>query len=131
VQAGILRDISHMVQCVTQNQSRDNVLGGHFDALYGAQDSGDDVDFKLDSAPRVGYMSLSRVRRPCLTILDAPRGAQGQGWGTLDHRTRSFPSNYDATRQPSIHNMNITNKHGLQLVCVPDVKCLFVHVREQ
>jgi hypothetical protein len=36
-----------------------------------------------------------------------------------------------ATRQPSIHNMNIINKHGLQLVCVPNVKCLFVHVRKQ
>jgi hypothetical protein len=40
------------------------------------------------------------------------------------------PYDTDAIQHPYIHNMNITNKHGSQSVCAPDVKCLFVHVRD-
>jgi hypothetical protein len=53
LQTRVLRDVVDMIQCVTRSQSRGrDASSGHRDALYGAQNGGDNVDPELESALR-------------------------------------------------------------------------------
>jgi len=52
-------------------------------ACRGALNGGDDLDLKPNNTLRVAYMSLSRVRRQCLTSISVSSDPQASPWRSL------------------------------------------------